>query len=114
MKSTLVALLAAASPTTLDKIRQVPSQAWINAGICVLAVVVVLRLWRGLKKFNDYAPWFAAALAGSFIMFYWVYERTEPKFLTPVVDRLVYFLPSKAHQEQQIEKVRRAREELKR
>ena len=114
MKSALVAWLVAASPSTLEKIQKVPSQTWINLGICVLAVVIVLRLWRGLKKFNDYAPWFAAALAGSFIMFYWVYERTEPKFLTPVVDRLVYFLPSKTHQEQQIEKIRRAREELKR
>ncbi len=113
MKSTLVALPVAADNGASEKLRHVPPQAWINLGLCLLAVVIVVRLWRGLKKFNDFAPWFAATLAGSFIMFYWVYERTEPKFLTPVVDQLVYFLPTKAHQQQKIEKVREARDELK-
>ena len=78
--------------------------------ICVLAVVVVVRLWHGLKKFNDYAPWFAVALALSLIGFYWVYERTEPRFLTPVVDQLVNFLPTKSKHEQDLERVRKSRE----
>jgi hypothetical protein len=48
--------LLAANTTTLDKLQQVPTQMWINLGICVLAVVIVVWLWRGLKKFNDFAP----------------------------------------------------------
>lgn len=113
MQSVLVTPLLAASPSALDKLRQIPSQAWINLGICVLAVVLVVKTWRALRRFNDYAPWIGATLAGSFIMFYWVYERTEPPFLTPVVERLAYFMPSKAKQSQQIEKIHETRDALR-
>ena len=102
----------AAAPTTADKLRQIPTQAWINLAICILAVVLVIRTWHALKKFNDYAPWFGAALAGSFIMFYWVYERTEPPFMTPIVEKLTFFMPSKSHQEQQLDKLKKNRDAL--
>ena len=83
---------------------------WLNLAICVLTVVIVVRLWRGLKKINDFAPFFVAVLAGSMIFFYWIYNRAEPKFLTPVVDQLVNFFPTKSKHEQDIEKLRKSRE----
>jgi len=114
VQSTLASLLLAAQPvTTWDKLRAVPTQSWINLGICILAIVIVLRLWRGLKRFNDFAPWIAAGLAGSFILFYWVYERTEPPFMTPIVEKLTFFMPTKAHQQKQLEKIKDARDALK-
>jgi len=107
----LALLFFAAQPqTTLEKLRHVPKEVWINLAICVVAIVVIARLWRALKNFNDYAPWFAVALAGALIFFYWVYERTEPAFLTPIVEPLTHFLPSKGAQETRIEKVRKSRE----
>ena len=100
----------AAQLSTWDKLKRVPPDTWINLGICVLAVVVIVRLWRGLKKINHYAPWIAAMVAGSIIMCYWVYERTEPQFLTPVVEKLTLFLPTKAKHEQDLEKLRKGRD----
>ena len=113
MQSAFVAPLLAANPSTLDKLRQVPLQTWINLAICVVALVLVVRTWRALKKFNDYAPWFGAALAASFILFYWVYERTEPPFMTPIVEKLTFFMPSKSHQQQQIDHIQKNRDALK-
>ena len=79
-------------------------------GICVVAVVLVVRMWRVLKRFNDYAPWFATGLCAITIMSYWTYERTEPDFLTPVVEQLTNFLPTKAKHQSDLEKLRQGRD----
>ena len=106
----LALLVFAAEPTAWEQLQHTPTQVWINLGICVLAVVVIVRVWRALKAFNDYAPYFAIALAGSMILFYWVYERTEPAFLSPVVEHLTGFFPTKGKQQEHIERVRKSRE----
>jgi hypothetical protein len=92
----LLPLTIAASQTSLwDQLKSVPKQTWINIGICVVAVVVMVKVWRVLKKINEFVPYLAAVLAAFLILFYWVYERSEPRFLTPVVEKLAQFLPSK-------------------
>ena len=88
-------VLAAADPSLWDMLRGVPKQTWINIAICVLAVVIVVRMWRALRQFNEFAPYIVALLAGFLICFYWIYERSEPRFLTPVVDKIAPFFPSK-------------------
>ena len=103
-------LVAAAPPTAWEQLQRVPKETWINLGICVLAVLIIVRLWRGLKKLNDYAPYIAAVVAAVMIFFYWVYERTEPRFLTPLVDKLAPFFPTKSQQQRDLEKVRRGRD----
>jgi purine-cytosine permease-like protein len=102
--------LAAAQPTLWEMFRSVPRQTWINLGICVLAVVIVVRLWRALKRINDFIPYVFAVLAAFLIFFYWIYERNEPRFLTPFVDKLAPFFPSKSVQEQIEQKRRRGRD----
>ncbi len=105
-------VLAAAAPpaSTWDQLKAVPQDTWINLAICLLALVVIVRLWRALKKFNDYAPYFAVVVASLLIFFYWVYDRSEPRFLTPVIDRIAPFFPSKGKQQQIQEKRQRGRE----
>lgn len=106
----LLAPIIAAQTAVSNKFPYLPKQVWINIAIVVIAVVIVVRLWRALRALNDYAPWFVAVLAGSMIFFYWVYERTEPRFLTPVVDQLVNFLPTKSKHERDLDRLRRSRE----
>ena len=100
----------AAQLSTWDKLKHVPKDTWINLGLCMLAVVVVVRVWRTLKKLNDYAPYIAAAIAAGGIMSYWVYERTEPAFLTPVVEPLAKVLPTKEKHQRDLEKLRKSRD----
>jgi len=110
VNTALVSGLFAAQLTTWEKLQHVPKDTWINLGLCVLAVVIITRVWRGLKKFNDYAPYIAVVVAMSGLMGYWVYERTEPAFLTPVVEPLTGFLPTKAKHERDLERLRQSRD----
>jgi hypothetical protein len=100
----------AAQTSTWEKLRNVSTQSWLNLGLCILAVVIVVRTWRALKKINDFFPWLASALATVMILSYWTYNRTEPRFLSPAVDKLTMFLPTKSKHEQDLERLRKSRE----
>ncbi len=102
----LFALLAAAPPSAWEQLQRIPKQSWINLAICIIAVVVIARVWKILKSVNDFVPYIAAFLALFLIFFYWVYDRSEPRFLTPIVEKLAPFFPSKGTQ-QEIESRRR-------
>ena len=103
-------LLAAAQPSAWEQLQRVPKETWINIAICVIAVVVIARVWKVLKAINEFVPYIAAVLATLLIFFYWVYDRSEPRFLTPVVDKLAPFFPSKGKQQEIQEKRRRGRD----
>jgi hypothetical protein len=103
-------ILAAAPPSAWEQLKRVPKDTWINLIICVVAVVVIIRVWRVLKKFNEYAPYVASIVAAMMIFFYWVYDRSEPRFLTPVIDKLAPFFPSKTKQDEIGEKRRRGKD----
>ena len=107
-------LLAAAPPSAWEQLQRVPKETWINIAICVIAVVVIARVWKVLKSINEFIPYIAAVLATLLIFFYWVYDRSEPRFLTPVVDKLAPFFPSKGKQQEIQEKRRRGRDVLTR
>ena len=91
--------LLAAQPSAWEQFRKIPTQTWINLGICILTVVIIARVWKVLKGINEFVPYIAVTLAGGLIFFYWVYERAEPRFLTPLVDKLAPFFPSKSQQQ---------------
>ena len=111
MHSAFPAAVLAAQTAAWDRIKHVPFQTWLNLGICVLAVVLVLRMWRTLRKFNDFAPWIVSAIAAFMILCYWTYNRNEPTFLTPMVERLTLLLPTKSKHEQELDRLRKSREE---
>ena len=100
MSAFVALVLAAAPPSAWDQLKRVPKETWINAIICIVAVLVIIRLWRGLRNFNQYAPYIASLVAAFMIFFYWVYDRSEPRFLTPIVDKLAPFFPSKVKQDE--------------
>ncbi|MEX2043726.1 MAG: DUF6332 family protein [Opitutus sp.] len=103
-------LILAAQQTAWEQLQRVPSETWINIGICVAAVVIIARVWRVLRRFNDYAPWLAAVVAASMILFYWTYNRTEPRFLSPLIEPLTQIMPTRSQQERDLDKVRRGRD----
>lgn len=90
-------LVAAASskPTVWEKVQAVPMSTWVSLLIAVIVIVLVVRVWKALKEFNEFAPWIALFMVGGSVVLYWTYERTEPKVLSPVFDVLSQYLPSK-------------------
>ena len=109
MKALLVLTLAAAQKSAWDQLKSIPKETWINIGICVVTVIGIMKAWKALKKVNEFVPYIVAVLAALVIFFYWVYERSEPSFLTPVVDKLAPFFPSKGAQHENIDQRRQQR-----
>ena len=95
MNAQILLTLAAAQTSIFDQLKSVPKQTWINIGICLLTIIVIVKVWRVLRRINEFVPYIAAVIAAFLILMYWVYDRTEPRFLTPIVDKLAPFLPGK-------------------
>jgi hypothetical protein len=92
----LAFLVASASkPTVWEKIQAVPTQTWIGLLIFLGVILVLVRMWKALAEFNDFAPWIVMVLVGGSVVVYVTYEGSEPKVLSPVFDLLREVLPSK-------------------
>jgi len=80
--------------SALEKVAQVPGKIWINLiiGIVIFFAAVyfikqaaqVNKIWLAIIVFVVFA-----LIAGN-----WIYSRNEPKFLTPLVDKIAPFFPS--------------------
>lgn len=86
---------ASAKPTVWEKLQAVPSATWISLLVAIGVLLLVVRLWKKLAELNDFAPWIVLVMVGGSVILYWTYERTEPKVLSPVMDFLSQYLPSK-------------------
>lgn len=87
--------VAAAKPTVWEKLQAVPMSTWISLIVALIVLFFVVRAWKSLKEFNEFAPWIALIMIGGSVILYWTYERTEPKILSPVMDFLANYLPTK-------------------
>jgi amino acid transporter len=88
-------IAAAAKPTVWEKVQAVPMSTWMSLLVAILVLLVLVRVWKTLSEFNEFAPWIALVMVGGSVIVYWTYERTEPKVLSPVMDFLAQYLPSK-------------------
>jgi hypothetical protein len=82
--------------TTMEKLRHVPVEFWLKLAMIVVVFVLVVLLIRGISQMNK-----ALLAAGIFFLvavlgFHWIYDRNEPRFLTPVIDKIAPFFPSKS------------------
>ncbi|MFA5264882.1 MAG: hypothetical protein WC378_13745 [Opitutaceae bacterium] len=81
--------------TTLEKLKQVPRQFWLNVAIAILSVVALVVVIRRIRQMNKIVLLIIVAFVAAIVSANWVYQRNEPKFLTPFVDALANFLPTK-------------------
>ena len=89
-------ILLADTTTTLDKLKQIPPSFWAKVGLAVLAVIVVVLVLRTVFKMNKFILAVVAFIAIMFVCVNWIYHRTEPAFLTPIVEKIAPFLPTAA------------------
>ena len=81
--------------TAAQKFEAVPMAFWLNLLIAVGAVVLVVMLVRHAARMNKVVLSLAVFLFLSIVCFNWVYERNEPRVLTPIVNKIAPFLPNK-------------------
>jgi hypothetical protein len=80
--------------TTLEKLQKIPPAFWLKLGIAVGAVIAVVIVLRTVLKVNKFVLGGVAFIAAGLLWFNWIYHRNEPKFLTPLVDRIAPFFPA--------------------
>lgn len=80
--------------TALDKIQTLPPAIWLKIAIAVTAFCLAIFLFRRLMKMNKIIASIIVFVAGTIVFFSWVYNRNEPKFMTPIVEKIAPFFPS--------------------
>ncbi len=78
----------------MDKLQKVPRDFWIKLAIAVGAVIVAVIILRNVLKINKYLLGAVAFIAMGLVWFNWIYHRNEPKFLTPLINRIAPFFPA--------------------
>jgi len=80
--------------TAVEKLQTLKPEVWLKIGIAVFAFVAVILLWRRVMKMNKFIVAIIVFVSFTVLFFSWVYNRSEPAFLTPLVNIIAPFLPS--------------------
>jgi glucan phosphoethanolaminetransferase (alkaline phosphatase superfamily) len=80
--------------TALDKLKTLPPDVWLKIGIAIGGFIVAILVFRRVMKMNKIIAGVIVFVVVTVVFFSWVYNRNEPKFLTPLVNRIAPFFPS--------------------
>ena len=86
---------SAAPATALDRLKAIPPEFWLRAGLAVLAIVAMVIFLRKVAKMNKVVLAVVTFVVVTVVGFNWVYERTEPSWATPMVSFLANWFPTK-------------------
>ncbi|HEX2853277.1 MAG TPA: hypothetical protein VHO24_08565 [Opitutaceae bacterium] len=81
--------------STLEKLKAVPKNVWLTLGAGVIGLILLIIFLRKIAQMNKLILIIIVLFIFSTLGFNWIYERNEPAFLTPVVDKIAPFFPSK-------------------
>jgi hypothetical protein len=74
--------------SALDKLRQVPLKNLAIFGLIILAVIVLIFLIKKAAGMNRIIFVIVGGTLVLVLMLNWIFQRTEPKFLTPLIDKI--------------------------
>jgi MFS superfamily sulfate permease-like transporter len=80
--------------TALEKIKTLPPAIWTKIAIAIGAFVLTIFLFRRVMKMNKIIAAVIVFVVFTVVFFSWVYNRNEPPFMTPIVQRIAPFFPS--------------------
>jgi MFS superfamily sulfate permease-like transporter len=83
--------------SAVEKLHRVPRQNLINLGLGLLVLVVVIALIKVAARMNKFVLFAIIFVLVLVVGFTWIYERNEPKFLTPLIDSLAPYFPQRPH-----------------
>lgn len=81
--------------TALEKAAKVPTMFWVKLAVGIVAFVIAVAVIRKLLEVNKVVLLAVGVVAFALFWFQWIYERNEPAFLTPLIDPIAQFFPSK-------------------
>ena len=80
--------------SALEVVKQLTRDDWIKIGIAIGGLIVVVIVLRKIARMNKIVLGVVVLVSLSIFFFSWVYNRNEPKFMTPLIDKLAPFFPS--------------------
>lgn len=80
--------------SALEALQNLPPGTWLKIGLGVAVLIAAVFLVRHLARMNKIVAGVVLVVGGSVVFFSWVYHRNEPKFLTPLIERIAPFFPS--------------------
>jgi amino acid transporter len=80
--------------SAVEKMKTLPPDVWLKIGIVIFAFIVAVFIFRRIVKMNKIIGSIIIVVVGSIVFFSWVYNRNEPKFLTPIVEKIAPFFPT--------------------
>lgn len=85
-------ILFAAS--AIDTLKTLPPDTWMKIGIAVASLIIAVVVLRKLAGVNKIIMGVAIFVVVTVVFFSWIYNRNEPKFMTPIVEKLAPFFPA--------------------
>jgi lipid-A-disaccharide synthase-like uncharacterized protein len=86
--------------TTLEKLQAVPARFWINVLLGSSTFFVLLIVIRHAARMNKLLLGLLIVLLLTGVAFQWIFERNEPRFLSPYIDKIAPWFPSKIDYQQ--------------
>jgi len=80
--------------TAVEKMKTLPPAVWLKIFIAIAGFIIAVFLFRRIMRMNKVIAGVVVFVVFTVVFFSWVYNRNEPKFLTPLVERLAPFFPS--------------------
>jgi len=80
--------------TAVEQLKTLPRDVWLKVAIAIAAFIIAILVLRRVMKMNKVIASIIVFVVLTVVFFSWVYNRSEPKFLTPLVDRIAPFFPS--------------------
>ncbi len=81
--------------SAVSKLHRIPRQNLVNLGLALLVLVVVIALIKVAARMNKFVLFAVIVVLVMVVGFTWVYERNEPKFLSPLIESLTPYFPSR-------------------
>lgn len=81
--------------SVMAKLEAIPRKNLMNLGLAALVLIVAVILIKQAARMNRFVLFAMVLVTVMVVCFTWVYQRNEPKFLTPLVNEIAPFFPSK-------------------
>lgn len=79
----------------MEKLQALPRKNLVNLGLAILVLIVAVIIIKQAARMNRFILFTIILVTLFVVAFTWVYQRNEPKFLTPFVDAIAPFFPSR-------------------
>jgi hypothetical protein len=80
--------------SALETVKHLPPGTWLKIGIALASIVVAVIVFRKVAHMNKIVLGVIVFVVCTVVFFSWVYNRNEPAFLTPIVERIAPFFPT--------------------